>query len=164
MLHIHFVISVVSRGPFPGILDPDLSSRSRRIGCLSTWLYSQFPNDSLVQSEASEESEHEEHVCFYPVRFDVIFTITNYSRWHLLLHVWLVVHWQRLLEFHCLAESKGVRMNIPPPSPLHSRLCVEIHWLGLKQFHEDFQSLHIAFRTSFGQQTGSHHVLQIWLH
>ena len=71
MLHIHFVISVVTCGPFPGILDPDLLSRSRPIGCLSTWLYSQFPNDSLVQSEASE-SEHEEHVCFYPVCFDVI--------------------------------------------------------------------------------------------
>ncbi len=71
MLYTHFVISVVTRGPFPGILDPDLSSRSRQIGCLSTWLYSQFPNDSLVQSEASE-SEHEEHVCFYPVQFDVI--------------------------------------------------------------------------------------------
>ena len=71
MLHIHLVISVVTRGPFSGILDPDLSSRSRQIGYLSTWLYSQFPNNSLVQSEASE-SEHEEHVCFYPVHFDII--------------------------------------------------------------------------------------------
>ena len=65
-------VSVVTRGPFSGILNPDLSSRSRRIECLSTWLYGQFPNNSLVHSEASD-SEHKEHVCFvYIVRLYMV--------------------------------------------------------------------------------------------